>query len=156
MRLLRLDVNLALPTYGLHTSRSLTILTMCIDVLFKAIALVSFSTFTFALSVSPQPSLTNSDILSLPSKNSSALLLPSANVSVSAPAFRTNNSLDVLGPNGVVNNAQPVCNAMFGNNLSTQSCYDALGGFPDDTAPLSFGARGHDYNIQLPRRVISR
>ncbi len=122
----------------------------------KAIALVLFLVSILALSVPPQPSLTNPDILSLPSKNPTSSVLPSANVSISAPAFRTNLSLDFLETGAVVKNAQPICNAMFGTNLSMRSCYDALGSFSDDTIPLTFGDRGHGYNVQLPRRVISR
>jgi len=114
----------------------------------KAIALVFSFTAVLALIVSSQPSLASPDNLTL--------LLPSANVSVSAPAFKPNLNLDFLSRNGVINDAQPVCNDMFGTNLNMQSCYDALNGIHDDTVPRSFGDRGHSYDVQLPRRMISR
>lgn len=77
------------------------------------------------------------------------------NISVSTPGFQTNLTfLDA----GIINVARikPVCNGtMFGRNLRTNSCWDAIKLLATDTTAITFGDRGLGLNIQLPRRYSS-
>lgn len=101
-----------------------------------------------------------SDILllkpsTIPSFSSGELQLSPSYVSVSEPGFQSNLTFlnDVSTKDA---KAKPVCDgAMFGKNLQKTSCGDAIRFLAPETTSMSFGDRGHGFNVQLPRRYSS-
>lgn len=81
---------------------------------------------------------------------------PTSDVAVSAPFFGTNLDPSVLSSLGDLgSNVQPVCGDNFGTDLNLLSCHSALSGFSVGKRPISFGDRGHGFDVQLPRRLSS-
>lgn len=52
----------------------------------------------------------------------------------------------------------PTCDgSLYGHNLQTESCKQALVGIPQDTTTYTFGARGRGkWSVNLPYRFLSR
>lgn len=104
--------------------------------------------------------LPTADILTNPNNSplhlnitSPAVILSSPNESASAPAFSFPSKF--LSPSTTAL-PRAVCNGdRFGYNLQLVSCRDALDGIIDSTVSASFGARGHGFDVQLPRRFSS-
>ena len=85
--------------------------------------------------------------VSLPTNDASALYLSSA------PAF--SSGFNFLSAATYTNN-EPVCKGdLFGDRLNQAQCYDALRKIIPSPRALTFGDRGHNFEVQLPRRYSS-
>lgn len=118
-----------------------------------------FPSLPFALSLPPQPSL-ESGTNPLPGSNVSSVIASLfSNVSTPAQTIGWDFGLATSNtPGGQDITGDPNCNVMFGTDLRLESCLDTLRtlNIPVNTNMRTFGDRGRNCNVQLPRRSISR
>ncbi len=109
----------------------------------------------FASGLVLPPAISLPDLSTISPISSNGLQSSPSNNSVSAPGFLSD--LTFLNDDASQSaQIKPVCNgSMFGTNLQVNSCWDAMKLIAPDTTSVTFGDRGHGFNIQLPRRYSS-
>lgn len=101
-------------------------------------------------------SLLPSGVIDIPSNGSlSDIQSPSPNASAFA-ANIPSNPIFLSADSVSTGEAKAVCNAtMLGSGLKAFSCWNILSFIENDSAPMTFGDRGHGFDVQLPRRLSS-